>query len=173
MAVLSAADESSSSDWLNRVIPDVIARKYEEWFKKEAGKIGRKQPSSTFQRTKVVGSDRKDTFINRKPKSFTFLGHTVRVRSWFEILLNVCKILHEKNRDNFEEVLLNLRGTKHRYFSEERTDLQKLQPKKILGTQIYAATKLHADAMVKRCRLIIQSFDYNPDDLKIETKTNE
>lgn len=113
--------------------------------------------------------EKPDEFLKTTPMSFMFLGETIRVTFWYDILINICKIMREKHSDNFEEVIFGLHGNKHRYFSRDRRELMQRQGKKIPGTDIYAATKLSAPAMVERCRLVVQSFGYNPDDLKIHT----
>lgn len=113
--------------------------------------------------------DQADKFLKTAPKSFSFLSETIPVRFWYDILINICGMMRGKHPDNFEEVIFALHGNVHKYFSRDRGELMNRQGKKIPGTDIYAATKLSASAMVERCRLVIQSFGYNPDDLKIET----
>ena len=109
------------------------------------------------------------SFINKNPKSFTFRGETIDVTNWQNILINICEIMSKRHRDKFNQVILSLHGTKHRYFSDNINELTQVQPKQIPGTHIYAATKLHANAVVDRCKLVIESFGYNPDDLQIKT----
>ena len=107
-------------------------------------------------------------YQNKDPKTFTLFGETTQVQHWHEMLVSICAIMARRHADTFESKLLGFKGPKRAYFSRRKSELE--QPLKIPGTDIYAMTKLGANAMVKRCEQVIWLFGYDPSDLRIETR---
>lgn len=111
------------------------------------------------------------SYQGKKPAGFNFNDRYFPVRYWYEILLEICKIMSERHPNDFERTVLgsSFHGNKYKYFSRNKSELMPEQHKKVPGTRIYAGTKLGADKMVERAELVIESFGYNPNDLVIET----
>lgn len=108
------------------------------------------------------------TLTGTKPVAFTFGGSRYEVMSWKEMLVGICMILKESNRDRFEEIL-DMKGKKKPYFSRNREDLQ--APRKINGTDVYAETNFNAPMTVQIARRLITHFGYDESDLSYETRT--
>jgi len=144
-----------------------------------AGRVSRSEPAKPRIPIRRIGDKAKvqrsnhANYINKQVEGFTFLGKTVRVRFCYEILLRICEMMLDKHPNRFEKVLLSLRKRKYPCFSRNLRDLMQKQGKKIQGTDVYAATKMHNDAMIATCRKVIESFGYDPDDLKIEPLDSE
>jgi len=110
------------------------------------------------------------SFVGKKPLQFHLLGQTLPVVNWQDILLDVCDMVQKRHPERFESVLLGMRSPRCPCFSKDKRDLMDGQGLLIRGTNIYAATKLNADAMVARCRQVIREFGYNPQELQIDTR---
>jgi hypothetical protein len=107
------------------------------------------------------------TFTNRSANSFVFKGKKYAVRSWKEILMKVCQLMHVTHRADFNKIL-ELKGRKRPYFSRNKNEIR--QPEKIEGTDIFAETNLSANSIIKMSRDVIAYFGYVDSDLDVEVK---
>ena len=108
-----------------------------------------------------------ESYTGRSIVSFTFKGARYEVRSWRDMLIQMCNIMFTAHRDRFEQVL-NLVGRKRPYFTKNPYELR--SPEKITGTDIYVEVNLSANSIVKICRDLISLFGYSKDDLSIEVR---
>ena len=112
---------------------------------------------------------KKDTkrkaFTVTKPTAFTFNGQRHDVKSWREMLVRLCEIVHTVHRDRFEEVL-NLRGRNRPYFSRNSNDLREYRV--INQTGIYVEVNQSANRARKLARELIFLFGYDENNLSFE-----
>ena len=108
-----------------------------------------------------------ESYQGKSISSFVFKKTRYEVKSWKDILIQICNIMLVTHRDRFEQVL-SLRGYKRPYFTKNSSELR--SPEKINGTDIYVETQLNATDIVKRSRTILSLFGYTKDDLLIEVR---
>ena len=106
--------------------------------------------------------------FNGRRYEISSVGRRYEVSSWREMLVKLCEIVHEAHTDRFEEVL-NIRGTKRTYFSQNPDDLH--GPRPIDGTDIFvdARTKTHIQRIAKKLNL---HFGYDDGALSYELDTS-
>ena len=112
-----------------------------------------------------VGYQRGESYTGKSIVSFTFKGTEYEVRSWREMLMEICNIMVNTHRNSFEQVL-NLVGRKRPYFTKSPGELR--IPEQVTGTDIYVEVNLSANSIVKLSRDILALFGYGTDDLSIE-----
>ncbi len=96
---------------------------------------------------------------------FSFLGSKYEVRSWKDLLINLCEIINTTHRNEFDKTL-NIVGRKRPYFSLTGNELR--APQKINNSKIYVETNLNANRVAKICFDMLATFGYTGNDLKIE-----
>jgi negative regulator of replication initiation len=99
--------------------------------------------------------------------SFVFKGNKYEVKTWKDMLIQICNIMFSIHRDRFEKVL-KLRGRKRPYFSKNPNELR--GPERINGTDIYVETNLSANNVVQLSKRILALFGYKEDDIAIEVR---
>ncbi len=110
---------------------------------------------------------RKEIYTGKSIASFVFKGTRYEVRSWRDMLMEICNIMVNAHRNSFEQVL-NLVGRKRPYFTKSPGELR--SPERVNGTDIYVEVNLSANSIVKLSRDILALFGYGPDDLSIEVR---
>lgn len=106
----------------------------------------------------------KGNYSNKSISSFTFRGKSYEVKSWKDMLIQVCNIMSGIHREHFEKVL-NLKGRKRPYFTNNPNELR--IPQKITATNIYVEVNLGANSIVRLSQKVIALFGYSKDDLLI------
>lgn len=106
-------------------------------------------------------------YANKSISSFSFKEERYEVRSWKDMLIQVCNIMLATHRDRFEYVL-NLKGRKRPYFTKNSNELR--APININETDIYIETNLSANSIVKLSIEIISLFGYTKEDISIEKR---
>jgi hypothetical protein len=122
----------------------------------------------TPQKTIVVSKrplEIRESYAYKPISLFLFKGTRYEVRSWKDMLIQVCNIMLATHRNRFEQVL-NLRGRKRPYFTRNSNELR--APEKINGTDIYVEVNLSANSIVKLSIDILSLFGYTKEDLSIE-----
>ena len=109
--------------------------------------------------------------MSSHPVSLTFLENRRRPYAWNDVLIQLCGLINELHRQEFDKVLTILRtrrpGTKWPYhFARDPSHLRK--PKGIPNSGIYAEVDLTAEAIVKLSYDLVLLFGYNQDSLTIE-----
>ncbi len=139
--------------------------------KKKPGRKRGRKPTVKAKSTRGPGRKplgiKRETFIGKKPRTFTFLGQTQKVRKWKEILTNVCNLLAEHKAGEFEKVL-DLTGRKRRYFSRNPEDLK--EPRIVSGTDIYVETNFNAQNLINIAYKVLKAFGFEKEDIQFETK---
>jgi len=129
------------------------------------------KPSVATPGTAIVGPKGTvkigESYSGKSISSFVFKGTKYEVRSWKDMLIQVCNIMLASHRDRFEQVL-NLRGRKNPYFARNPDELP--APEKINGTDIYVEVNLSANSIVKHSIDILSVFGYTKNDLSIEAR---
>lgn len=105
------------------------------------------------------------SYINKKVTAFIFNNTRYNVRSWKEVLLQICKLTYNLHRSSFESVL-QLRGSKRPYFSSNPNDLR--HPQQIENSDIFVETHLNSNSIVRISVNVISLFGYSEKDLIIE-----
>ena len=100
-----------------------------------------------------------------KPVAFTFKGTRYNISSSKDILRQLCTILYQQNQQEFQK-LLDMRGTKREYFSNDRTEMD--DPFLIPRSNIYVETKWSAQAIEDFCLKILIYLGYEKSDIQIE-----
>ena len=83
---------------------------------------------------------------NKKPSSLWFRGEIRNVRSWKDLIGELCSVINTKHKDEFSKVLelqgRTRRGTgeTRKYFAKNRDQLD--QPRDILNSNIFVETKI-------------------------------
>jgi predicted type IV restriction endonuclease len=109
-----------------------------------------------------------EDFTGKKISSFYFRGEKREVRSWKELLVELCSTISIAHGSDFGRVL-TLRGSKRPYFTRDKSQLSgKAKPERIANTDIFMETNLSARNTTQICRRLIALFGYSDDDLKIE-----
>jgi len=114
-----------------------------------------------------VGPQRDESYTGKSIVSFTFKGTRYNVRSWKDMLIEICNTMVNTHRNSFEQVL-NLVGRKRPYFTKSPGELR--NPERVNGTDIYVEVNLSANSIVKLSRDILALFGYKKDDLSIEVR---
>ena len=102
-----------------------------------------------------------------RPSSFTFLSERYDVRSWPELLVQVCLIMQELHPDDFEKIL-QIGGRKNRYFSRSADEI--IQPREVGDTGVYASCQGAGALIANRAGRVLQLFGYSENSFTIETR---
>ena len=97
----------------------------------------------------------------RKISSFTFEKETYEVKTWKEMLLNMCSLITILHPDTFM-CLLELKS----YFSTNPANLR--SPKRIEGTDLYVGTNYSADNIEALCKKIVELFGHDSSEFSIK-----
>jgi predicted type IV restriction endonuclease len=134
--------------------------------------ISKPKPSTLVQQVKtsvqqVKKAVQSNDYTSKSIVSFTFKGTRYEVKSGKAMLLKICELLHEENKDSFEMVL-SLNESNRDYFSENEYEF--LNCEKIPNTNIYVNVNLRPMDIVNLSYKIPLLFGYKNSDLSIETK---
>ena len=102
-----------------------------------------------------------------RPSSFTFQSERHDVRSWPELLVEVCSIMRERHPDDFENIL-QIGGRKNRYFSRNADEL--VQPRQVGDTGIYASCQGAGALITGRAGRVLELFGYPEGSLTVQTR---
>lgn len=97
----------------------------------------------------------------RKISSFTFNKETYEVKTWREMLLNMCSLIAILHPDTFMR-LLELKS----HFSTDPANLR--NPKRIEGTDLYIGTNYSANGIEDLCKKIVKLFEHDPNEFSIK-----
>jgi hypothetical protein len=132
-----------------------------------------KIPTKTFSplrpqvgppQTKSMGTAT-GNYTGKSISSFSFRGSNYKVKSWKDMLINLCTFINTAHRNEFDKVL-KIVGRKRPYFSLTGNELR--APEKINNSKIYVETNLNANRIVKICFEMLATFDYKDNELMIE-----
>lgn len=130
-----------------------------------------KVPKHVIPSEKIITAKRPlkggESYTGKSISTFTFKGTKYKVRTWRDMLIQVCNIMVATHRDRFEQVL-NLVGRKRPYLTKNPNELR--APERISGTEIYVEVNLSANSIVKLSRDIVSLFGYTNDDLLIDVR---
>ena len=108
-----------------------------------------------------------ESYAHKSISSFVFKGTRYEVKSWKDMLIQICNIMLATHRDRFEQVL-SLVGRKRPYFTRNPNELR--IPEMLNGTDIYIETNFGANSIVKLSKDILSLFGYTKNDLSIEAR---
>ena len=104
-------------------------------------------------------------YKGKTPKSFTLMGKAFKVKSWQQILLKICEMMFEKNKDSFES-LLYITLESRDCFSKDPHEFVNCQ--EIPGTHIYVDLDLSVISIVSLCKEVLLHFGHKESDFLIE-----
>ncbi len=108
------------------------------------------------------------SMTGKKPTAFTFNGTKCdEVKSWKDMLVKFCEIVHKDQGSRFEEVL-SFRGRKRPYFSRNPDDLRENEV--INETGIYVEANQSAESAIKLAKKLIAYFGYDKNALDIDAE---
>jgi len=106
-----------------------------------------------------------ESYIGKSVTAFIFKNTRYEVRYWIEVLSQVCKLMYNLHRSNFERVL-QLRGSKRPYFTRNANELR--VPQQIEDSDIFMETNLSSKSIVRISLNVILLFGYSEKDFIIE-----
>lgn len=125
------------------------------------------KPGISREGIKIAKSQFGENYTGKSISSFTFKKTKYEVKTWKDLLIQICNIMLATHRDRFEQVL-NLVGRKRPYFTRNPNELT--IPERINGTDIYVEVNLSANSIVKHSRDVLSLFGYTKDDFLIEVR---
>ena len=102
-----------------------------------------------------------------RPASFTFDAETRSVRSWPELLVEVCAAMERRHPDDFDKIM-EIGGRKNPYFSRNEEVVN--HARAIGDTGIYASCQGSGDIITRRAQRVVEQFGYPSEALVIETR---
>jgi len=106
-----------------------------------------------------------ESYIGKAVTAFIFRNTRYEVKYWIEVLSQMCKLIYNLHRSNFDRVL-QLRGTKRPYFTKNPDELR--IPQQIEDSNIFMETNLSSNSIVKISLNVILLFGYSEKDFIIE-----
>ena len=127
-----------------------------------------KQPI-TQQKLKIteISLGEGENYTGKIISAFTFKCKRYEVKTWKELLIQICNIMLATHKDMFDQIL-NLIGRKRPYFTKNKNELR--SPERINGTNIYVEINLSANGIVKLSKDVLSAFGYSKEDILIEVK---
>lgn len=125
------------------------------------------EPLTSAARPRRPRGRSRSRYTFTRPVAYTLFGARHEIRTFRDVLLGVCAVLHERSPSEFERVL-ELRGRVRPYFSRNPDDL--LTPAQVGRSGIFAETKLSAPGVVERCEQVVELCGFDPRDFEIETR---
>jgi hypothetical protein len=110
----------------------------------------------------------KPDYTGKNITGFTFQSSKYEVGSWKELLITVCNLMKSNHESEFEKEVLNLKGSKRLYFSNDSSQLKRSE--QIQGTDIYVEINLSSSQIVKNVENIIALFGYPENSISFEIK---
>jgi negative regulator of replication initiation len=109
-------------------------------------------------------------YANLPITSYEFEGNHLPVRTFKDVLLNICMTLRSRNGDQFDNVALTLHGKKRSYFSRSSSGMK--HPRQVPGggatnKDLYVESNLSATAIMGLCQHLIRSFGHDISSLKV------
>lgn len=102
-----------------------------------------------------------------KPEKYTFMGETVFVKSWIELLQKLTSQIYKYNSDSFSKIF-SISGRKRIYFTDNPEIL--VRPIQIENSVYFIEGNLSAKRIIVLCRRMLKTFGYNEADLGYKLK---
>lgn len=103
----------------------------------------------------------------KKVRAFVFKGREYPVETWKAVLMDLCGLIYKARKKSFHKVL-ELEGTKHKYFSLDPREFA--NPWRIADSDVYTRVGLSARGVVRRCYQVLDCFGYDPGDFELVLK---
>ncbi len=106
-------------------------------------------------------------YANVPITSYEFEGKSWQVRTYKDVLLNICKTLRSLHGDQFDSVALSLHGKKRNYFS--RSDSGMIHPRQVPGhnKDLWVESNLSATSIMGLCQHLVRSFGHDVASFKV------
>jgi hypothetical protein len=165
-------------DPLINLIADIVAQEKEEGdsepeveepeIMRESVPIGKAEELTHKDGRPILYSLDED-YTGRSAVAFTFNGNRYEVHTWKEIAVTLFETLWSRNRREFEEAVLGIRGRKRPYFTRDKSELR--QPELIPNTDLFFEANLSANYIVKLCYTVIEQMGFEPSILSFEAES--
>jgi len=109
-------------------------------------------------------------YANLPITSYEFEGRYLPVRTFKDVLLNICMTLRSRHGDQFDGVALTLHGKKRSYFSRSSSGMK--HPRRVPGggsakEDLYVESNLSATAIMGLCQHLIRSLGHDMPSFKV------
>jgi hypothetical protein len=108
-----------------------------------------------------------ESYTGKSIRAFRFKEKKYVVKSWKDMLVKICELMHEEHKDKFE-FLINLATQQEGIFSDNKDTI--LISEKVPGTNIYVNVGLSQKATLALCYEVLSTFGYKASDLSIEAE---
>ncbi len=109
----------------------------------------------------------KDGYTGEKPRAFTFMGESVQVSTWKDVLVGVARALYQRHSDDFADKVIQ-RQRHMPYFSRNPQGMR--SPREIPGSGIWIGAHGSAETLMEWCYAMLSLFEYGPDQLQVEIR---
>ena len=109
-----------------------------------------------------------NSYTGKKVTSFTLKGETRNVKTWKDVLVGLCEIIHGEHTKDFKKVF-EIKGNKNPYFVKKKE--QVVSPRSISDSGIYVETNLSSNGTMKMCDRLLSLFGHSINDLELEYDT--
>ncbi len=101
-----------------------------------------------------------------KPTGFELWGERHDASSYTDILVGVAAAIRQQDVGRFDRKVEKLKSSRGKpYFSKNTDDFTR--PKRVKGSSLYVEANLIAEEALKRARLFLEHFGYDPGDLVV------
>ena len=107
------------------------------------------------------------SYDGKSISSFSFKQKNFNIKSWDDLLLKLCEVLKNEDKQDIEKLLWHSVGKKY-YFSRNADELRFAES--IKGTEIFVQTHMSPNEMVRIAHSILSFYGYSQDDFSISTK---
>ena len=102
-----------------------------------------------------------------KPEKFIFLGETILVKSWIELLQKFTSQIYKYNTDSFSKIF-SISGKKRTYFTDNPKIL--VRPVQIENSCYFIEGNLSSRRIIILCNRMLKTFGYSEADLEYKFK---
>lgn len=151
---------------------DDIAEDEEEEIEEREGKIDYKKYLVDNTKSYSLSFD----FENTTPYSFSFRGETYKVKTYKEMLIKLCEILYEKDKDTFKEIATwhQIRGRKKSYivYESDKVAQSITNPLRFLNTKIILEGTTSTTQKIKIMLKLLEIYKISPSSVKVYLKSD-
>ncbi len=114
-----------------------------------------------------ASSGKKYDYRGKKPLSFTFLGQTIKVNNWKDMLVSLTSLLWEKHPGLIQNTI-TVDSKIKKYFTRNPKNLGR--PALIGNSGYYVETNLASNNIISLCHKILKAFGYDESDFSLDTR---
>ena len=131
-----------------------------------SSKIVKEDPNAMRLPNRVKANLGNIDVTHRKPEAFWLNEVRYEVRNWIDIVIWICGQKAEEVGDNFGEYVINIRGKKRLYFSEDRDKVP--EPQRIPNSNFFVSKRFSANGALDLAKRVVEAFYDSSDSFYIE-----